>query len=254
MSFQELMETRSLEAKLIEKLATEENCVPNTAQFFKEYELRNNLWGQARLNNENGLLCTFRSENGVGWKWRMPENVKGVIGYPSLQFGPGPWRNAKDKSHGFPVKIKEIENFEVQYETEIYVQHQKYNLAFDVWLSTAFSSNENTVTTEIMVWEDYFDFNSYGKKVDEIITPFGVYELRSGYLKNDEYNQDWQYFGFIRKEKRIQGRVDLLYLLEYLVENQGVNPQEYVTSVEFGNEIGNSSGFTLIKKINLILD
>ncbi len=254
LSFPELLENRSETAKNLEKKADDINCELNSKRVYDAFEMNNNLWGKARLKDKEAHLCTYYSEDGFGWKWVVPHNARGVIGYPNIKMGPGPWRNSKEKVHGFPIKIEEINDLKVAYDSEIYVKYKKYNLAFDIWLSSAFQSRQETITTEIMIWEDYFDFKSYGKKVDEITTDFGVYEVMSGYLKNEEFNQDWQYFAFVRKEKRNKGELDIKYLLDYLVQYQKVNPQELVTSVEFGNEIGNSSGFTLIKNYELTLN
>lgn len=253
LTFEEVMKTRSAQAKALERNSIETNCELNSKKVYDSLELNNNLWGQPRLKGQAASLCTFYSNQGIGWKWELPNNARGVIGYPNIKIGPGPWRNATEKLHGFPIRLDSIQSLEVVYDTEMYVKHKKYNLAFDLWLSSKFQATKETTTTEIMIWEDYFDFKSYGKKVDEVETDFGVYEVMSGYLYNEEYGQDWQYFAFIRKEKRSKGSVDIQFLLNYLIKNQKVNPQDFITSVEFGNEIGNSSGFTLIKDFQLKL-
>lgn len=253
-SYQELMLQRSAEAKSLEKKSDSTNCKANSYTKLPGLILKNNLWGKSRIKKGEAHLCTFQKEEGVGWKWQVPENAKGVIGYPAVQVGPGPWSNAKEEVHGFPIQLEAIKELSVDYETEIYVKHKKYNLAFDLWLSSEFQSNKSTITTEIMIWEDAFDFKSYGKKVDEIYTSFGTYDVMKGYLKNDEFGQNWHYFAFIRQGNRKKGNVDLQFFLQYLIKNHAVNPHNFLTSVEFGNEIGNSSGFTMVKKFELHLD
>lgn len=253
LSYKELMEKRSDEAKQLVFSKEDVNCDLNSKLKYETFYLHNNLWGKNRLKGNSAKLCTYQRNGQFGWEWQLPNDARGVIGYPAIQIGPGPWSNAQEKLHGFPIQLDAIKELSVAYETEMYVKHKKYNLAFDLWLSSEFQSNAETVTTEIMVWEDKFDFKSYGKKVDEIFTPFGVYEVMKGYLKNEEFGQDWQYIAFVRKENRQVGTVDLQFLLQYLVRNHGVNPEQYLTSVEFGNEIGNSSGFTLVKKFDWVL-
>lgn len=253
MSYQELMDKRSLEAKELEHNPDSVTCKLNSKIKYKTAKLNNNLWGKSRLKGQEGTLCTYYRGNLFGWKWELPNNARGVIGYPAIHVGASPW-SVQKMIEGFPIRLKEINSLKVDYSTETYVKHKKYNIAFDLWLSSEFKSNKNTITTEIMVWEDYFDFRSYGKKVDEITTPFGTYTVMKGYLKNDDFGQDWQYFAFVRTQKRQSGKVDLAYLLDYLIKNHNVNAREYLTSVEFGNEIGNSSGFTLVKKFDLELN
>lgn len=244
------MDKRSLPAKLLEKEPDSVNCKLNSNIKFKKAKLNNNLWGKSRLKGQEGTLCTYYKGKLFGWKWELPKNARGVIGYPAIHVGANPW-GTKEKVGDFPIQLKEINQLKVAYEAEMYVKHKKYNIAFDLWLSSDFKSNKNTITTEIMVWEDYFDFKSYGKKVDEIITPFGTYNVMKGYLKNADFDQDWQYYAFVRTQKRQSGKVDLNYLLHYLIKNHKVNPNQYLTSIEFGNEIGNSSGFTFVRKFDL---
>lgn len=252
-SYAQLMERRSVQAKAVEMQADTSTCQLNSKIHLEKFILHNNLWGKSRIPEANPQLCSFQNENGIGWKWQMPENARGVIGYPAIQYGSGPWHVTK-KTHGFPVMLDSIQHLTADYDAQMWVKGRKYNLAFDLWLSLDYYSRPETVTTEIMVWEEYHDFRSFGSKVDQISTPFGDYDVMKGYLKNDEFGQDWAYFAFIRKEQRNAGKVDLQYLLRYLIENHNVDSSQYLTSVEFGNEIGNSSGFTWIKEFSLELD
>ena len=105
-----------------------------------------------------------------------------------------------------------------------------------------------------MIWEDYFDFSSYGKVVDKIDTPFGRYKVYEGYLENKKFNQDWVYLAFVREVPRTKGEVDIQYFLSYLVEKGLIQSKYYFASLELGNEIGNSSGLTLVNKFEWSLE
>ena len=252
-TFDELMLQRSDAAKQLHESGENKQCEINSKQYFDDFILHNNLWGKSRLKGDSATLCTYQSGSLVGWEWQMPKDAKGVIGYPSIMLGSGPWK-VERKLHGFPVQIDSVQVLQVDYGTEMFIKGKKYNLAFDLWLSSAFRSTAETVTTEIMVWEDYNDFRSFGKKVEDLQSPFGVYEVMKGYLKNEKFGQNWQYFAFVSKDKRQSGSVDLKYFLDYLVREHDVDPEQFITSVEFGNEIGNSSGFTLVKKFDWIIE
>ena len=105
-----------------------------------------------------------------------------------------------------------------------------------------------------MIWEDYFDFTSYGKKKETIITPFGIYKAHEGYLNNPKYGQDWQYIAFVRQSPRDKGAVDINYLLNYLIKEKMISKDYFLSCLELGNEIGNSSGLTLVKKFEYTLE
>lgn len=253
LKFTEVMDLRSVEAKKLENESDIINCNKNTNHSHSNYLIMNNLWGESKVKKGIVSLCTFSKGDKFGWKWQSPNNAKGVIGFPSIKIGGGPWQNSTEKINDFPVPLDSIKSLAVDYETEIYTKYKTYNLAFDIWLNSTIPAVQENITTEIMVWEDYYDFNSYGKKIDELNTPFGIYNVMSGYLKNDKFNQNWQYYAFVRQVPRQSGQVDIKYLLDYLVENKMVQPSDFATSVEFGNEFGDSSGFTLVKKFNFTL-
>lgn len=254
LNFDQVMNLRSAQAKALEWQADTVNCHKNTTHQHLTYTILNNLWGESNLNKDTASLCTYSRDNDFGWKWKVPAHAKGVIGYPSVRVGTGPWTASKGGVNGLPIRIDSIQTLKVDYATEIYTQHKTYNLAFDIWLNAVLPASQNNITTEIMVWEDYYDFNTYGKKVDEIVTDFGTYKVMKGYLKDEKFNQDWQYYAFVRENPRQAGQVDFKVFIDYLIQHHALNPTNFATSVEFGNEIGDSNGFTLVKKFDFTLN
>lgn len=241
----------SQDAKKLYNSPDYETCKPDDRKEFGNVILKNNLWGRSKLKNSaEAKLCSYKKGNYFGWKWQLPDNASGVIGYPALQVGRNPFGKGRSNVSEFPVEVKKVKSLIVDYEVETRVKHRKYNLAFDLWLANKKDYGIENITTEIMVWEDYFDFTSYGKKVANIITPFGAYDVLTGHLKNPKFSQDWKYIAFVRTSPRSAGKVDLGFLLNYLVRNGHIASSDYFTSIEFGNEIGNSSGYTLVKSFD----
>lgn len=204
--------------------------------------LNNNLWGASRVKKGVAHLCVYQTDSTWAWVWDVPAKSRGVIGYPAVKV------NAKTHPDSFPVKVGSIADLEVNYTMQTFVNSHKYNLAFDLWLGQV--SPHRKTSTEIMVWEEAQDFNSYGKEIDEIETSFGTYTVKAKYLKNETFKQDWMYIGFIRKNHRQKGRVNVQELLEYLVRKQLISADEYLFSIELGNEIGNSTGYTTLKRFD----
>lgn len=252
LSYDQMVTAASPQAKLLLENPDFSNCNIRFHKDFEDVKLKCNLWGESKLKSGIPVLCTFKRENDWGWRWEIPENARGVIGYPALEVGRNPWGKDKkdEKIAGFPIQVYKISNLTVDYEVEMYVKHRKYNLAFDLWLTDIEFGDGKNIKTEIMIWEDYFDFSSYGKVKEIIETPFGEYKVHTGYLKNEKFAQDWTYVAFVRTEKRDSGTVDIKYLLNYLVSNEIISEEHYFTSIEFGNEIGNSSGLTLVKQFD----
>ena len=239
-----------------QKLVTEPDystCELGERKRFGKIILKNNLWGESKLKDKDSImLCSFKKGTNYGWKWKLPKNARGVIGYPALQVGNNPFWGG-EKIDEFPIKLNKINELTVIYDVETHVKYKKYNLSFDLWLVNSEKYTNKNITTEIMIWEDYFDFTSFGKKEETIITPFGTYDVLVGHLLNPKFSQDWTYVAFVRKSPRSKGSVDIAFFMKYLMEKNIVNKDDYFTSIEFGNEIGNSSGLTIVKQFDWAL-
>jgi len=236
--------------KLVEN-ADYQTCKFGKMTRFGQLYLKNNLWGRTKLKEgSDPKLCSYKRGNDFVWKWELPDNASGVIGYPALQVGRNPFEKHPTDDSGFPIKLSKLKSLTVKYDVETFIEGGRYNLAFDLWLTDIYEYGLDNIQTEIMVWEDYLDFTTYGKKMETIITPFGAYEIFEGYLNNPNFKQDWQYIALIRTGTRTKGKVDLGYLINYLVEKEYINKDYYLTSMEFGNEILSSNGTTLVKQFN----
>lgn len=238
----------SVQAKNLFKAPDYTSCSSGDKHEVNGYLLKNNLWGKRKVKSGLTKLCTYAKDAVVGWEWEIDNSAGGVIGYPAVEIGRSP-RGDKTilEKDGFPLLVSDVEHLTVDYDFETVVKHKKYNLAFDLWLTDIAQAGSKDINTEIMIWEDYFDFSSYGDEAGTMITPFGVYTFYKGYLTNEKFNQDWKYFAFVRVSPRSSGTVDIAHFLTYLLSNAHISPSDYLASVELGNEIGNSSGLTLVK-------
>ena len=253
-SLVQLQERSSLEMRSIFTNPDTTSCDLGFQIYEGEKTLKNNLWGKSKVKKGDPTLCIYKKGELMGWKWDVPDNAKGVIGYPAVQIGQSPFSKINKIKYGFPVEVASITKLVVDYDFETHVKHSKFNLAFDIWLTDSQFSTKENIKTEIMIWEDYFDFTSYGKKIETIITPFGIYKVYAGYLENPKYGQDWQYIAFVRQSPREKGEVDVNHLLNYLINKELIAKEHYMTCFELGNEIGNSSGMTLVKKFDYIIE
>lgn len=254
-TYSEMLGQASAKAQKLVSDSEYETCRQGERKQFDGVILKNNLWGKSKLKNpEQAVLCSYKKEGIYGWKWELPNNAGGVIGYPALQVGRNPFEKGVSNVEEFPIQVSKIAKLPVHYDVETHVKFRKYNLAFDLWLTDVEDYALGNIKTEIMIWEDYFDFTSFGKKVATILTPFGTYEVLEGHLENPKFSQDWQYIAFVRTVPRKKGEVDIAFFLEYLVSKGLISEDHYFTSIEFGNEIGNSSGFTVVHQFDWNLE
>lgn len=55
-----------------------------------------------------------------------------------------------------------------------------------------------------MIWEDYNKFKPFGKKVGNVITTFGQYDIYRGHIIKKDLNTSWDYIAFVRKENELR--------------------------------------------------
>jgi len=65
---------------------------------------------------------------------------------------------------------------------------------------------------------------------------------------------NWTYLAFVRKEQLQAGVVDLDELLEYMLVEGIVAPDDYLATVEMGIELGTSAGRTLFRKFDVAIE
>lgn len=224
-------------------------------QQFENFSLINNQWGAYKIKSGTYTQCTYHKDGIFGWEWEAPSKSYGVIGYPELWMGTSAW-GLKSEIHepNYFKKLDELKTLKSTFDTKITANDKKYNLAFDVWLHSESTVAKENIAVELMVWEDYNKFKSYGKKKETITTSFGTYDLLYGIMKKPEINSEWVYIAFIRTEKRTSGKVDLKELLDFLIQKKYISSDLYISSIEFGTEVLNSKGNIIVKKYNVIAE
>lgn len=222
---------------------------------FEKFTLINNQWGASKVKNGNYHQCVYHKNGTFGWEWSSPSRSYGVIGYPELWMGTTAWglKNEIKKPNYFK-KLADLKKLKAVYDTEISANDKKYNLAFDIWLHSERIVAKENIAVELMIWEDYQKFKPFGKNLGNFFTRFGEYELWKGQMSKPEINADWTYIALVRKEKRRIGEVDLKEILDELISKRHIAENLYISSIEFGTEILNSSGNILVRKYDVEIE
>lgn len=222
---------------------------------WKVYEINNNKWGEKKVKKGTYEQSIFIQNNLAGWKWQTPGKKYGVIGYPEIWFGESAWMNLTDiKTDNYFKNINEVKTFEVEYKTKLEVNDKKYNLAFDFWLHNSPKVALQTIGIEVMIWEDYNKFKPFGKKVGNIFTSFGQYDIYKGHIMKKDLNTSWDYIAFVRKDKRTSGNVNVLEFINEMNKRNYIGQNIYLSSFEFGTEVLNSTGNILIEQYQLKIE
>ena len=218
----------------------------------------NNAWGKGDITDyEQCLLKRVAGDSTTyGWRWRWPLGPGGtgiVKAYPEVIFGHKPLghppvpRTAPD----LPRRISDVERLRVDFDVEMTVQGF-YNLAFEMWIVSDVCPelDEKNITHEVMIWMDRtIGPNTEGveHKVAEI--DGAVYDVYFDYdLEHAGSGTESVTITFLSREKRRRGTLDLLKFLHYLVDENRLSSDRYVTSVELGNEIVEGTGEVWLKR------
>ena len=120
-------------------------CSPWEEYSFGPYLLQNNTWGCPIFRNvflQHRIL--FLDGIGIG------QTLNNVKAYPEIIFGKKPW-SSSSTNNVLPISLGRVENFEVEFDIQTEA-NGNYNSAFEFWITEDSLSNENGITTEVMIW------------------------------------------------------------------------------------------------------
>jgi hypothetical protein len=235
-------------------------CRNGDTQVIGAYKYENNMWGADKARGFTPEQCLLtRTVNGskqVGWTWYWPGMDRSVFAYPQIMWGWKPWSGGKPSDARFPARVGDLKSLTMDFEVQTDAQGT-YNLAPEIWLTSsgAWSEapNPKLITTEIMFWMDYQQgATPAGSIVDRPVINGVAYELwKMDNIGNKGDGTGWTIYSFKSPTIQHAGRIDIQALLAYMVGKGWVSKDEYVASVEFGNEVMGGSGTTWVKRFEV---
>jgi hypothetical protein len=235
------------------------NCQPEASHLSGPYRYDNNQWGRKKAKGkaEQCLLTRrFAGRTEHGWTWNWPGFDASVFAYPEIEFGWKPWAGGKSTDARFPIGLRSLPRVALIYEVETEASGS-YNLAPEVWLIDGPVSSElaspKRITTEVMFWMDYASgARPAGSVIAKPILDGIEYELwREDDIGKDANGKGWALLSFKSPSIQRKGTIGVDALLKHLVELKQVNPDDYLASIEFGNEVMGGSGTTWVKRFEI---
>lgn len=215
--------------------------------------LSNNKWGYYKIGNESYEQYIYSDTLSTSWEFTTPIKNNGVIGYPEIFFGKSPFGGETTDTY-LPIKIDNINDIICDYDVDMYIDKKKYNLTFDLWV-TDNSEGTKSIKNEIMIWEDRNVARPFGKLIGNIDID-GEYKVYSGYMDRSSENlgtDGWMFTAFIRTDRRRKGSVDIKKFLNYMKSKNILDGNSYLSTIEFGNEVYNASGLTIVNNYSIMI-
>ena len=219
-----------------------------------DYRIENNTWGKGNLSGWSQCIGIGPGTGGAiaaRWTWDWLNSGSNVKAYPEIIFGQKPGSTTTTKA--LPIKLSDISLLTISYDVSSN-NSGSGNVAFDIWLTDTPNPiifGTPPITHEIMVWLDQQGGLSPGGNFKERVNING---FTYAVFVAPKWGEGWEFVAFFSPESRLgAGILDLGSLFAYMLETNLATGDEYLASIEFGNEIATGSGETIVKSYSVSL-
>lgn len=235
------------------------HCTAWTSVAADPWRYVNDQWGADKAQGVyEQCLLTRQAAGGlqIGWTWSWPGFDPTVFAYPSATFGWKPWAGGASTDARFPMRLGHLVSLDLSYEVETDAEGS-FNLGAEIWLTSqapsSMAADPSIITHEVMFWLEHEDSQPpAGQVVDEPALAGAHYELwKLDNIGADANGQGWTILSFKTSEPSRKGQVPIHTFVEYLIEKGELSPDEYLASVEFGNELSGGSGTTWVNRLEI---
>jgi hypothetical protein len=257
-----------------DRVTVSSTCEPWAEYAIQETILTNNVWGKRdikdyrqcihrslyRNTQQKKLQSSDAQHESYGWEWQWPAMHDDVKSYPSILFGHKPWRKAST-TKDLPIKLADVQSILIDFNVEMSLEGSA-NLLLESWVTSGVFPSDKTRTREIAIHLAQINWPGMpGKKVDSVIIngkTFDVYIERNMSVYGDKHS--WSYLGFVHRDEQfsgaggLSGKIELTGFLTYLAKNGYVKPDEYLASVELGNEVIYGKGKLEIEQFHVTVE
>jgi Glycosyl hydrolase family 12 len=220
------------------------------------YRYENNQWGSGKAQGPFEQCLLKRTVNGKtqrGWTWNFPGTDPTVFSYPEIIFGWKPWTGGKTTHPALPTRVGDFAKLTLVYEVESQITGS-YNLAPEVWIVNRRvakgEASPKSITAEVMFWVDSGGIaQPGGSLVGSPVVNGETYELwvQNGANGSGASEASWRLISFKWPKPQLAGSIDIPAFLRVLVDEKLIDPQHYIATVEFGNEVTGGTGTTWVK-------
>lgn len=221
----------------------------------------NNVWNKQAANGYPYVQCIrqqgYSNARQYGWRWQWPINSTTVFSYPAVVMGWKPWNGGQSSVAALPIKINNISKFTWSYDVAT-ASNSKYNLSTSLWLTsngTTYNNPTSTyITTEFMIWSTGYGFRPAGTLKGYIDIDGTTFEVWHNPAQTDASNQNtnvWKYIAYRAVSPIPTATLDIKKFLNDAVNRGLLDSNEYVSSLEMGNEIMSGIGETWIRSLAL---
>jgi hypothetical protein len=225
------------------------NCDDQVGVTDGVYRAENNTWGKGTLSGWSQCIGLRMGSDGAlagRWTWDWLSSGNNVKAYPEIIFGQKP--GSSTTSPDLPERISHVAELTITYDFTS-THTGSGNIAFDIWLTNSQDPSKwgvPPITHEIMIWlGSYGGMRPGGKWVEQVKMDGTLYNVYTG----ENWGDGWRYIAFAPDANLPgTGTVNLVSFLSYMQGKSLVVGDEYVASIEFGNEVVGGAGETTLNR------
>lgn len=211
----------------------------------------NNTWNRAAAGKrfeQSVFLEEVAGKTIPGWRWRVPWHLlTRVVSQPEIVCGNKPWDPKTRPDAGFPFRAG-TKRLSAEFEVKVRARGV-YNVVFSLWGVSAVPTSRKDISHEIMIWTDRAGQSPAGQHVDSLFiegTTYDVYIEKHQTDASGENANTWTYVAFVAQKPLSHGPIEIHEFIDYLLRRGTLSKTDFLTSLEFGNEISQGAGLTEI--------
>jgi hypothetical protein len=225
------------------------------------YVYENNQWGKAKASGSFSQCLLRRTVDGVpqyGWTWDWPGFNASVFAYPEVIYGWKPWSGGRSTDPKLPMKVTDIRTMKMIFDLDLQAAGA-YNLAPEIWLTSTGEASARAapgrITTEVMFWMNHNNTQPAGTFMEKMTVDGFDYQLWKLDSMGDTGNgRGWVYYAFVSSRPQNKATLDIRQFIQYLLSKNDIAAENYVASIEFGNEVAGGKGTAWLKEYSLLIE
>jgi hypothetical protein len=216
-------------------------CADGAEITIDEMIIQNNVWGKGSITNYQQCVRVTRNDTAqtFQWSWNWPAVNNNVKAYPEIIFGLKPFGGISTTDK-LPKRIDQINSVDVSFKSLTTTMTGTGNLAFDIWITDSPTPTQNNIKHEIMIWLKNQGQVPAGSFVTRVQVGNEDYDFYSGNVGG------WNYHAFVKVIQNDVNQIPVGEFINYLKNNNYILSTEFLSSIEFGNEVVHGTGQTSI--------
>lgn len=210
----------------------------------------NNVWNKAAVAGEGGqqiFLKEVAGEKVFGWQWAWPDSIN-ILAYPEVVYGDKPWDVQTGRIAGLPF-LAGTKSITVTFDVDLFTTGE-CNLDLTMMVVSGLPASSANIVDQISIWTYNRGVRPYGDKIGSIPVNGIDYDV---YITYNSSTTGYNYILFVAPAGVLTGPLELDPFIDYLLDRGIINRNQYITSIELGNDLVHGAGMVEVRNYQVIV-